>query len=96
MSVLVFDTETSDRKEGEIVEAAYIELDIGIDLAGDLNLIPVPLGKRAGAKTFIQRYKPSKPMTMGSIAIHHILPFELENCPPSAEFKLPDDAGTHH
>lgn len=34
---------------------------------------------------FLQRYKPSRPMQWGAIAVHHILPEELESCPPSTQ-----------
>ena len=31
---------------------------------------------------FLQRYKPSRPMQWGAIAVHHIMPEELLDCPP--------------
>lgn len=38
----------------------------------------------------VMRFKPSKPITLGALATHHILPSELEHEPPSSEFRLPD------
>jgi len=87
--VLIFDTEQTDRKNGEIIEAAWLRLQPGADIIGpDPALICRPL---AIAKRFCERYKPSKPTTFGALAVHSILPSELEQCQPSSEFKLPDD-----
>lgn len=35
------------------------------------------------------RFKPRVPSTTGALAVHHILPEELEHCAPSSEAKLP-------
>lgn len=86
---LIFDTETSDRDNGEIVEAAWLRMLAGGDLLGaDDDLIRFDM---AVAEGYSGRFKPAKPMTFGSIAVHHILPHELEQYPPSSDFKLPDD-----
>lgn len=37
-----------------------------------------------------QKFKPSKPIELGAAATHHILPCDLEDCPPSDSFRLPD------
>jgi len=90
MSVLIFDTETTDRNDGEVIEAAYLVMRDCDDLLGSApDRIPHPLAFR---ERFCQRYRPSKPMTYGSLAVHHILPSELEECPPSSSFELPPGA----
>lgn len=40
---------------------------------------------------FEQRFKPSAPSTWGALAVHNILPEELEECPPSSSAALPED-----
>jgi exodeoxyribonuclease X len=38
----------------------------------------------------VERFKPSKPIQLGAMATHHILPADLEECPPTPEkFDLP-------
>jgi exodeoxyribonuclease X len=76
-TALIFDTETTGLKDPEIIEAAWLRLsDIGT-----LNV----------NKTFVQRFKPSKPIELGALATHHILDEELANCSPSNSFSLPED-----
>jgi exodeoxyribonuclease X len=88
MSVLIFDTETTSREpDREIIEAAWLQLPVVDDLAGPSERIPDLDGTIAGK--FEQRYKPERPLTFGSIAVHHILPHELEDRPPSSSFALP-------
>ena len=84
MAAYIFDAEFSKKKRGEIVEAAWIRFTDATDLAGCAaippNLITGP--------SFCQRYKPAEPMEFGSIAVHHILPHELDGflwfCPKCA------------
>jgi len=47
-----------------------------------VELAWVPLPFEDG---FVTRYKPSMPCTFGATAVHHILPEDLEGCPPSSE-----------
>lgn len=75
--ILIFDTETTDRKEGEIIEAAWMEL-------GPIFNDPPTIVHEWAA-----RFRPSKPITFGSMAVHHILPSELTDCPASGCFALP-------
>ena len=87
MTALIFDTELTDRKEGEIIEAAWLRF-------SDTDLFPgsdrIPEGLEV-ADGFYGRFKPTKPVTFGSMAVHHILPAELEGLPPSSAFTLPAD-----
>lgn len=89
MSIYIFDTEQTDRKEGEIIEAAWLRLASDAGLIGDSDCIPPDLRVE---KLFCQRYKPVKQTTFGALSVHHILPAELEDCPPSSTFVLPADA----
>ena len=78
--VYILDTETTAHFEAqpkpEVIELAYAAIEGG-----------------ALIDHFEQRYKPvSMPMTLGAMAVHHILPEELLDCPPSNEAKIPDDA----
>jgi exodeoxyribonuclease X len=89
MSVLAFDTETTDRKEGrEIIEAAWIAIAADVGLMGnEPDRIPAVLQP---AEIFCCRYRPTKPINFGALAVHHILPEELTECPPSSSFTLPE------
>lgn len=89
MTAYVFDTETTDREDGEIIEAALFRFTVDEDIAGASDRIVLDMNRRLPPQA--TRYRPAKPMTMGSLAVHHILPSELEDCPPSASFALPDD-----
>lgn len=88
MTAYVFDTETTDRKEGEIIESCLLAFESETDLVGPTDRIVFPLRALDGVA---HRWKPAKPITMGALAVHHILPMELEDCPPSSEFSLPPD-----
>lgn len=88
MSVYIFDTEQTDRKAGEIIEAAWIRLESEVDLAGESDRIPNGLPIR---DVFHHRYQPQKATTFGALSVHHILPSELEGQPPSSSFALPGD-----
>lgn len=76
MTALLFDTETTGVKEPQIIEAAWLHINDPLNL----NVI----------STFEQRYKPSKVIDLGALAVHHILDEELADCPPHTDFKLPD------
>jgi exodeoxyribonuclease X len=80
MSIYIFDTETTDRENGEIIEAAWLKLSTEA-IVGE----PKVLDEWSG------RFLPSRPSTFGAMAVHNILPFELEGCPPSSSFELPED-----
>lgn len=87
MTAIIFDTELTDKVDGEIIEAAWIELGAELDLAGERNLIPrLP----ESVTPFVERYRPSKPISFGAMAVHNILPSELEGCVPSCAFDLPE------
>lgn len=79
MSAIIFDTETTSAEaDREIIEAGWIPLnDFG-------NIAPPTNG---GYST---RFRPIKPITMGAMAVHHIMDEDLLTSPPSAEFALPE------
>jgi exodeoxyribonuclease X len=88
MSVLIFDTETTSKEpDREIIEAAYIVCPEVNDMAGVSDRIPRPL--IGPFDHFEQRYRPETPTTFGALAVHNILPSELEDCPPASTFALP-------
>lgn len=80
MRALIFDTETTGIVDPEIIEAAWIEPIFTDHLR--LNEI---------ADSYIGRFKPSKRISLSAMSVHHIMDEDLENCPPSSDFKLPDD-----
>lgn len=87
-TVLLFDTETTGKDEArQPVEIAYLGFRRVVDLAGAADSIPEPLSIDA---SFSCRYKPTVPVTLGSLAVHHILPEELEACEGPDTFKLPE------
>ena len=89
LRVYLLDTETTSRDPGrEVIELAWMRLARADGAPSDL--IP---GELAVAESFVQRYKPEWPISLGSLAVHHILPCELEGGPPSIDAAIPADAG---
>lgn len=80
----IVDTETSRAVDGEVIELAYGSVEFELQRApGDLfenSLV-------------CSRFKPLRKISCGAMAVHHIIPSDLADCPPSAEAKLPDDCG---
>ncbi len=87
-NVLIFDTETTDKDEPELIEAAWVRIKHDVDLVGESDRIVQTLPI---AESFVERYKPTKRINYGAMAVHHILPIQLENCEPSDSFSLPAD-----
>ncbi len=77
MRAIIFDTETTGLNEPEIVEVAWID-------AEDIH-------QQRGPSFYVKRFKPSKDIELGALATHHILPSDVEDCPPSSAFRLPDE-----
>lgn len=75
MSVVILDVETTGLTEPRLVEAAY-----GV-LRQDWIF----------ERTFVQRYRPGKPIEYGAMATHGITETGLTGCPPASQFRLPDD-----
>lgn len=86
MSAYILDCELTDRRDGEIIEVAWIRIAADADLFPGGDRISTNLTVE---ELHVQRYRPSKPITHGAMAVHHILTHELENSPPSSSFLLP-------
>ena len=78
MTALIFDTETH-KLHGDIIEAAAV----GVSFHGQV-LLPT-------CYEFKKRYKPSEPIGLGAMAVHHIVDEDLVKCPPFTKFKMPKD-----
>jgi exodeoxyribonuclease X len=79
--IILFDVETTGADEGaEIIEAA-----VGV-LVGE----PGSAIRPAISAVAVERFKPSKPIELGALSTHHIIASDLENCPPSSTFALPE------
>lgn len=72
MSALILDTETTGIDEPEVIEMAWL---------GPLTLGPLegPMGPTCGGS---QSFRPSKPISLGAMATHHIIDSDLLDCPP--------------
>ncbi|EOR05002.1 3'-5' exonuclease [Acinetobacter tandoii] len=97
MTALIFDTETH-KLHGDIIEAAGIAIDFSImenaKLSDDYRISPELLLHKS--VTFSERYKPSEPISLGAMAVHHIVDEDLENCPSFNEFKFPVQINTEY
>ncbi len=78
MSAIIFDTETTGIESPEVISAAWLRL----DAPGSLRV----------TKSFDQMFKPKGPISLGAMAVHHIMDEDLVDCPPATSFRLPDDA----
>ena len=77
---IIFDVEATDKNDAVIIEAASLDV---------TSLKPFEVGN-----PWVQRYNPGKPISLGALAIHHIMDEELVHCPASSSFRLP--AGTKY
>lgn len=77
-TAIIFDTETSDKDEPEIIEAGWIEVGFG-------NPSTLPLAELGACSC---RLKPSKLIKLGAMATHHIMEEDLEGCELSGSFVL--------
>lgn len=78
MQAIILDTETTDATdEREMIEAAYLPVSLE-----DRTVMPY-------GEDFEQRYLPARPISFGAMATHHILPEDIEDCPPPSTFELP-------
>lgn len=77
MRIIIADTETTGIEDSEVIELAYL------DLGTDLSMSPAPI--------FHQFYTPTKPITLGALAAHHILPSTLVDYPAPTCAKIPED-----
>lgn len=77
IAAIILDTETTDVESPQVIELAWKGIrDVTFDEAGVSGH---------------QRYKPTKHITWGAMAVHHILPGDVQDCPVHSEAKLPLD-----
>lgn len=76
---LIFDTETTGIDDPEVIEAAWIEPHSLEDLMMEIK------------SSFLKKFKPSKPISLSAMSIHHIMMEDLEDCDPSDSFSIPKD-----
>lgn len=81
IKAIVFDTETTGFDKPEIIEAAWMVLS---DNPFEGNI------EHADGRMFHSRFKPSKDIDVGAMAVHHILSSDLVDCRPSESFVLPE------
>jgi len=77
MTAYIFDSETTGLNDPHLVEAAWLKLSSTSSIAV--------------TDSFLQRYKPGKPIELSALATSHILDEELEGFAPHTSFKLPVD-----
>lgn len=90
MTALIFDTETH-KLHGDVIEAAGIALEfVALELVkkySELGTFPeILLGP---SEKFTERYKPSEPISIGAMAVHHIVDEDVEKCAPYTYFSFP-------
>ncbi|MDC4498053.1 3'-5' exonuclease [Acinetobacter baumannii] len=82
MTALIFDTETH-KLHGDIIEAAAMEV-VFPQISADILIIPTMFD-------FTKRYKPSEPISLGAMAVQHIVDEDLAKCPSFKTFKWPKE-----
>lgn len=78
MTTYVLDTETTGREPPEVIELAYAAVKETVWAVYSKDVI-------------VERFRPKEPSLYGALSVHHILPEDLEGCPPSSAAKLPQD-----
>jgi exodeoxyribonuclease X len=76
MKTVIIDTEATDAKDPELIEVAAVTV----------SADPCSLKKIA---EYEERFKPEKPISLGAMAVHHIMEEDLTDCKPSSDFKFP-------
>lgn len=82
MTALIFDTETH-KLYGDIIEAAAMEVKF-YNFDSSFPVTPTIF-------EFNKRYKPSEPISLAAMAVHHIVDEDLVKCPHFTKFKMPMD-----
>ena len=76
VKAIIFDTETTSSKNGQIIEAAWVQV-------GGVDSLKVQ-------DWFHGRFKPTIPIEYGAMATHNIIETDLVDCPSPDAFKLPN------
>lgn len=78
---IVLDTETTGKTEPQVIEFARADVTVEPSVNGMLFHL--------GAAT-VERYKPTKVIELGALAVHHIIDADLADCPAAPDnFNLP-------
>lgn len=86
MRAILFDTETSAKENGEVIELAYCDVyESGNGTPGS-GVVGAPLSR---SSIFTTRFRPERGITFGACAVHHILPAHLQHCDPFSPDMLP-------
>lgn len=85
---IIFDTETSDKDEPEIIEAGWIEVGFGSPTTLPFEGMEDRRDAKLRAIGSI-RLMPSMPIKLGAMATHHIMDEDLSKCEPSSSLVLP-------
>lgn len=80
MTALIFDVETH-KLHGDIIEAAAIEL-FWLETHKKMELFQRQV-------EYTKRFKPSEPIGLGAMAVHHIVDEDLVKCPSFTKFQMP-------
>lgn len=83
MDALIFDTETH-KLHGDIIEAGALD----IRFENDVLVM--------GYEHHLGRFKPSEPISLAAMAIHHIIDDDLINCESYTTFKIPKKLNTRY
>lgn len=68
MSAIILDTETTGAHEPDVIELAYVD-------------VQLREGRITTGVPWVGRFQPTKPITLGAMAAHHIIPEDLYDCP---------------
>lgn len=80
MTAFIFDTETH-KLHGDIIEVAAMEACFW-ELSGRKEFLPTMF-------EYQKRFKPSEPIGLGAMAVHHIVDEDLVKCPSFTKFQMP-------
>jgi exodeoxyribonuclease X len=89
MEAIIFDTETNDRDNAEIIEAAWCKLEWGSPTKIPQTTAFDEEGEVLVETVHVLRFQPTRPITLGAMATHHIMDEDLAGCDPSATFVIP-------
>ena len=80
--IIIADTETTSVDDDrEVIQLAYLEVE---------SIAPFKTRDDDNYEPFLGWYMPSKPISLGAMAVHNIIERDLINCPPSSEATLPE------
>jgi len=77
IKAIILDAETTNKKNPEPIEIAYF------GFGNNLQSL-------VSESEFHEFYKPTKPISLGALATHHIMDEDLVDCPPYNGFSVPE------